>query len=205
MRVCFLRGEGLWKGNGLLVSRNVGRAGPTGSTVCVLYLTAVWPSPSAPSPPLHPILPSFTSAPLQSIPPSPADWWAVGLWHSSAEHTHSQRTSDPSLTQPWPRLECYRSFDTHSRKQTQGSLCPHSVLLNKKGEIKLLAEFQDFQQSKILEEWTCESLSNYCFLLLCKFDDSWHRFVRNKMVIVTIPLRCTIYSAPATIFLIIAI
>lgn len=137
--------------------------------VCVLYLTAVWPSPSAPSPPLHPKLPSFTSAPLQSVPPSPADWWAVGLWHSSAEHTHSQRTSDPSLTQPWPRLECYRSFDTHSRKQTQGSLCLHSVLLNKGERLELLAEFQDFQQSKIVEEWTCESLSNYCFLLLCKF------------------------------------
>lgn len=36
--VCFLRGEGLWKGNGVLVSRNVGRAGPTGSTVYVFCI-----------------------------------------------------------------------------------------------------------------------------------------------------------------------
>lgn len=62
-------------------------------------------------------------------------------------HTHLRGTSDPFLTQPWPRLECNGSFDTHSRKQTHDSLCPNGVLRNKGKykNIEVNIRFQGFQ------------------------------------------------------------
>lgn len=99
----------------------------------------------------------------------------TGFWTHT--HTHRERTSDPSLTQPWPRLECYRSFDTHSCKQTHGSLCLHSVLLNK-GERLVVGRVS--RLSTITNTWRMDlwKLVKLLFsFALQVYIDSWCRFI----------------------------